>query len=124
MHRKVHENQTTGSRVPFYLQVNHIAFAAILLVLFAIPGSVASSNLLAQSLDLNSLIEGLQHKYSRMQGLEADFIQIYRGADGRVIREAGHLLLKRPSTARWEYYSPEPKLFVSDGRDVFFYVYG
>lgn len=77
-----------------------------------------------QSPDLNLLIEGLQRKYSRMQGLEADFVQVYRGADGRVVRESGHLLLKRPGKARWEYTSPERKLFVSDGRNVFFYVYG
>jgi len=78
----------------------------------------------AQSADLNLLIEGLQRKYSRMQGLEADFVQVYRGADGRVVRESGHLLLKRPGKARWEYTSPERKVFVSDGRSVFFYVYG
>lgn len=83
-----------------------------------------SSTAVTQSPDLNSLIDGLQRKYSRMQGLEADFVQIYYGADGRVAREAGHLLLKRPSKARWEYASPERKLFVSDGKNVFFYVYG
>jgi outer membrane lipoprotein carrier protein len=73
---------------------------------------------------LSALIDGLQQKYSRMQGLAADFIQVYAGADGRVIREAGHLLLKRPRKARWEYVSPERKVFVSDGKTVFFYVYG
>jgi outer membrane lipoprotein carrier protein len=78
----------------------------------------------AQSPDLNALIDGLQRKYSRMQGLEADFVQVYRGADGRVIRESGHLLLKRPGKARWEYSSPEHKVFVSDGKNVFFYVSG
>lgn len=77
-----------------------------------------------QSPELNTLIDGLQRKYSRMHGLSADFVQIYRGADGRVLREAGHLLLKRPGKARWEYTSPERKLFVSDGKNVFFHVYG
>jgi chaperone LolA len=77
-----------------------------------------------QSADLNTLIDGLQRKYSRMQGLEADFVQVYHGSDGRVIRESGHLLLKRPGKARWEYLSPERKIFVSDGRNVFFYVSG
>ncbi len=70
------------------------------------------------------MIDGLQQKYSRMQGLAADFVQVYAGSDGRVIREAGHLVLKRPRKARWEYASPERKLFVSDGKKVFFYVYG
>jgi chaperone LolA len=124
MDRKTHGNQATRSRVPFPLRPAHIAFAVILLALFAISGTGVSSHLVAHSLDLNSLIDGLQRKYSRMQGLDADFVQIYRGADGRVLREAGHLLLKRPSKARWEYYLPERKLFVSDGKDVFFHVYG
>ena len=93
----------------------------------AFPGpavSLRTSATAARPQDLNSLIEGLQRKYSRMQGLEADFVQVYYGADGRVTRESGHLLLKRPGKARWEYTSPEPKLFLSDGRNVFFYVYG
>ena len=77
-----------------------------------------------QTAELNALIDGLQRKYSRIQGLEADFLQVYYGTDGRVIREAGHLLLKRPGKARWEYSSPERKLFISDGKNVFFYVYG
>ncbi len=78
----------------------------------------------AQTTDLNVLIDGLQRKYSHMLSLEADFVQVYYGVDGRTLREAGHLLLKRPGRARWEYTSPERKLFVSDGRNVSFYVYG
>lgn len=86
--------------------------------------STATPSAIGQSPALDAFIDGLQRKYSRMQGLAADFVQIYNGADGRVIREAGQLLLKRPGKARWEYTSPEHKLFVSDGKNVFFYVYG
>jgi outer membrane lipoprotein carrier protein len=78
----------------------------------------------ASPFDLNALIEGLQNKYSRMRGLEAEFTQVYRGPDGRVLRETGRLLLKRPGKARWEYTRPEKKLFVSDGKDIYFYVEG
>lgn len=74
--------------------------------------------------DMNSLIEGLQNKYSRMRGLEAEFTQVYRGADGRTLREAGRLLLKRPGKARWDYTQPEKKVFVSDGKNIYFYVEG
>jgi len=77
-----------------------------------------------QEVNLSALIDGLQNKYSRMAGLAADFTQIYAGADGRTISESGHLMLKRPGKARWEYTQPERKLFVSDGRNIFFYVYG
>ena len=124
MDHKTPGNRTTGSTVPFSLRPAHIALALVLLALFVVPRTGASSNLVTQSVDLNSLIDGLQRKYSRMPGLEADFVQVYHGPDGRVIREAGHLILKRPSKARWDYYLPERKLFVSDGKDVFFHVYG
>src|SRR5262245_15942656 len=105
------------------------AYALILLTALAVLTSLNAdvrSNCLPppQSSDLNNLIDGLQRKYSRMQGLGADFVQVYRGSDGRIIREAGQLLLRRPGKARWEYSAPERKLFLSDGKNVFFYVYG
>jgi outer membrane lipoprotein carrier protein len=73
---------------------------------------------------LNLLIDGLQQKYSRMNGIAAHFVQLYQGADGRTLRESGQVILKRPGKARWEYASPEKKLFISDGKNIFFYVYG
>ena len=124
MYRIPHGTRAMRSILPFSLRPALVPSALLLLALIASPGARNSSSFAAQTPDLNSLIDGLQRKYSRMQGLEADFIQIFRGPDGRVIRETGHLLLKRPSKARWEYYSPERKVFVSDGKDVFFYVYG
>jgi outer membrane lipoprotein carrier protein len=77
-----------------------------------------------EDVNLNALIDGLQAKYSRMRGLEASFVQIYYGRDGRTIREAGRLLLKRPGKARWDYTEPERKLFVSDGKNIYFYIAG
>jgi chaperone LolA len=74
--------------------------------------------------DLNSLIDGLQRKYSRMQGIAADFTQTYQGPDGRFLKESGRVLLKRPRKARWDYSLPERKVFLSDGKDIYFYVYG
>ena len=73
---------------------------------------------------LSSLIEGLQRKYSRARSLSADFVQSYTGGDGRTITERGHLMLKRPGKARWDYAEPEKKLFVSDGHSIYFYVLG
>lgn len=74
--------------------------------------------------DLVAIIDGLQRKYSRMRGLSADFAQVYNGSDGRSVRESGQLILKRPGKARWEYSSPSRKLFISDGRNIYFYVDG
>jgi outer membrane lipoprotein carrier protein len=57
-------------------------------------------------------------------GIAADFTQVYEGADGRTIRESGKLLLKRPGKARWDYTDPEKKVFISDGKSVYFYAFG
>jgi outer membrane lipoprotein carrier protein len=91
---------------------------AAFLLLLPSPGSAQEQT------DLTALIDGLQKKYSRMKGLAADFTQIYRGPDGRTLRESGRLTLKRPGKARWDYSSPEKKLFVSDGKNIFFHVEG
>ena len=116
--------RSTACGISFHFRAMHLALVALLLMQLAVAGVRASTTSAAQAPELSALIDGLQHKYSRMQGLAADFVQVYAGADGRVIREAGQLLLKRPRKARWEYASPERKLFVSDGKNVFFYVYG
>ncbi len=73
---------------------------------------------------LDSIIDGLQNRYARMSSLAANFLQSYQGSDGRVISESGQLWLKRPGKARWDYTAPEKKLFISDGKNIFFYVYG
>jgi chaperone LolA len=78
----------------------------------------------SQQPDLNLLIDALQKKYSRMTAIGADFAQIYMGQDGRTLREGGHVVLKRPRKARWDYTHPEHKVFISDGKNIFFYVYG
>jgi outer membrane lipoprotein carrier protein len=36
--------------------------------------------------------------------------------------ESGTLWLKKPGKMRWEYRSPKEKLFISDGKDAWFYV--
>lgn len=46
---------------------------------------------------------------------------MYRGS-GMERTEGGSLWLKKPGKMRWEYRSPKVKLFVSDGRDAWFYV--
>ena len=99
---------------------------AVLLTALLAIASVHSTRALPspQAPDLGAVIDGLQNKYSRMRGLDAEFAQVYHGPDGRVIRESGHLLLKRPGKARWDYNQPEKKVFVSDGRNVYFHAEG
>src|ERR1700722_9095524 len=59
--------------------------------------------------------------YNHLKTLQTEFTEVYRGS-GMDRTESGTLWLKKPGKMRWEYRSPRVKLFVSDGKDAWFYV--
>jgi outer membrane lipoprotein carrier protein len=71
--------------------------------------------------DVKTLAAAVDEHYNHLRSLEAEFTEVYRGA-GMERTEAGTLWLKKPGKMRWEYRSPREKLFVSNGRDAWFYV--
>jgi outer membrane lipoprotein carrier protein len=72
--------------------------------------------------DLDVALEGLQRKYSQVRDLRMEFIQSYKSPRRAAKTETGTLVLKRPGMMRWEYKTPIEKLFVSNGKTVFFYL--
>jgi outer membrane lipoprotein carrier protein len=81
-----------------------------------------------QSSDVQSIARAVDEHYNHLRSLQAEFREEYRGA-GMERTESGTLWLaksglKKPGKMRWEYRSPREKLFVSDGRDAWFYVPG
>jgi outer membrane lipoprotein carrier protein len=71
--------------------------------------------------DIKSLAAAVDAHYNHLKSLQAEFTELYRGA-GIERTETGTLWLKKPGKMRWEYRSPTDKLFVSDGKDAWFYV--
>ena len=68
------------------------------------------------------LAQSLQRKYDTVRDFSADFVQTYQsGALRKKTTERGHVLIKKPGKMRWDYVSPEKKLFVSDGVKVYSY---
>ena len=65
--------------------------------------------------------QAVDEHYNRLRSLEADFTEIYQGA-GIERNESGTLWLKKPGKMRWEYRSPEEKLFVGNGRNGWFFL--
>ena len=64
----------------------------------------------------------VQRKYDQMKDFSADFTQTHAGGPlGRKRVEQGSVVIKRPGRMRWEYKSPEKKLFVSNGKRLSFY---
>jgi outer membrane lipoprotein carrier protein len=73
--------------------------------------------------DAAELARTLQAKYQTVRDFSADFTQTYRGGVlRRTTTERGTVLIKKPGLMRWDYKSPEEKLFVADGRKMYIYV--
>jgi outer membrane lipoprotein carrier protein len=95
-------------RVPFRHSIAVLVTAALLpLAGFAV--------------DVKTLAAAVDSHYNHLRSLQAEFTELYRGA-GMERTESGTLWLKKPGKMRWEYRSPKDKLFVSDGKDAWFYV--
>jgi outer membrane lipoprotein carrier protein len=95
---------------------------------FAAGPSLSLNAVLAAdaSPDVRVVSSAVDAHYNHLRSLEAQFTELYRGS-GMERTESGTLWLKKsglkkPGKMRWEYRSPKDKLFVSDGRDAWFYV--
>jgi len=88
-------------------------FAATAVVLFtAAAWALPNVHVVAQAVD---------DHYNRLHSLQAEFTEIYQGA-GTERTESGTLWLKKPGKMRWEYRSPEEKLFVGNGDNAWLYL--
>jgi len=64
----------------------------------------------------------LEAHYHNAQSLRAVFLERYSEGPRSSRVESGTVYFRRPGRMRWEYESPEKKLFISDGKTVWFYV--
>jgi outer membrane lipoprotein carrier protein len=72
--------------------------------------------------DAESMAKAVEARYAHAQTLQADFYERYHAGNGGGQAESGIVYFSNPGRMRWEYESPEPKLFVVDGKNVWFYV--
>src|SRR5258708_7528371 len=71
---------------------------------------------------LDALIVRLEAHYNHLESLRAEFVQQYRADDRAPVRaESGTVSLRKPGKMRWDYAKPEPKQFLCDGKDAYFY---
>jgi outer membrane lipoprotein-sorting protein len=64
----------------------------------------------------------LESRYRNIKTLKAAFLQTYRDGRSGIQAESGTVYFSRPGRMRWEYESPESKLFIADGKSVWFFV--
>lgn len=90
-------------------------------VLLAVSSAAHAQN--AGKMDVRQIAERVDRHYNQLHSLQANFTESYEGGGLRRV-ESGTLWMKKPGAMRWEYSSPRPKLFVTDGRTAWFYVPG
>jgi outer membrane lipoprotein carrier protein len=65
----------------------------------------------------------LQQAYDRVRDFTADFTHTYEGGVLRKTSvEHGTVQIKKPGRMRWDYTTPDKKLFVADGHKVYSYI--
>lgn len=111
-------NRVKG-RVPAVALCALWLFAFTLLPLCLFPFSTC---VYAEKSELDMLVKRIETRYGRMRGLAAEFEQTYSAPGARERRERGRLFLQRPRRMRWEYDPKPGKLFIVNGRDVWFYI--
>jgi outer membrane lipoprotein carrier protein len=96
------------------MRIGMLVAAAVLAATMPVRGADSSAAELAQS---------LQKKYDGIRDFSTDFVHAYQsGALRKRLTEKGRLLIKKPGKMRWDYTSPEEKLFVSDGLKIYSYI--
>ena len=100
------QNSKTRKRLPQFLTVCGLLF-------FLMARSLVAA-------DIETALSGMENRYAKVETVAGNFKQLYR-APGMTQEESGVFKLKRPGLMRWEYRTPEEKLFVADGKECFLY---
>lgn len=94
----------------------------VALVLAAALGSLTLSAAARQQ-SAPDVAAALQAKYDQIRDFSADFTQQYEsGVLKRKLTEGGKVQVKKPGKMRWDYTTPEKKIFVSDGSRIYLWV--
>jgi outer membrane lipoprotein carrier protein len=101
--------------------ISALSLTALVILAVVFPASHGAIEADSVAVDAKSVAAAVDAHYNHLRTLEAQFTEVYRGS-GMDRTESGTLWLKKPGKMRWEYRSPREKLFVSDGRDAWFYV--
>ena len=102
--------------LPKAIVFSTFAYRILAVVLLTLCATTASS-----AVDVHAIAQAVDNHYNHMRTLQAEFSETYRGT-GTERTETGTLWLKKPGKMRWEYRSPESKLFLSNGQTAWFYL--
>jgi outer membrane lipoprotein carrier protein len=92
---------------------------AVILLLF---GAITIPTCVSGADNVRAVAHALEARYRAARTLKAFFYEKYSDGSGGMAAESGTVYFSRPGRMRWEYNAPEKKLFLVDGKYVWFYV--
>jgi len=112
---------------------NRYKFSFVSRVIFrALPFFIASSLLQIPLLAVpvlkthpptaQAVARAMEGHYRRIKTMEAIFLEKYTSGGAGIRVESGKVYFSRPGRMRWDYDSPEAKMFLVDGKNVWYYV--
>jgi outer membrane lipoprotein carrier protein len=79
-----------------------------------------AGSIFAAEPNLADTLKAIENRYNNTRTLTAQFEQTVQVAGGRRSSERGTLYLSKPGKMRWEYSTPEGKLFLSDAKKIYY----
>lgn len=90
-------------------------------LLVFVPFLISSASF-ASTQTASQVARALEARYRHANTLKATFLETYRDGNGALSAESGTVYFSRPGRMRWEYESPQEKLFLVDGANAWFYI--
>jgi outer membrane lipoprotein carrier protein len=84
--------------------------------------SPAAASRQDSQLRVQDVVKVVEARYHSSHTLKAVFLERYNEGRHTARVESGTAYFSRPGRMRWEYESPEEKLFLTDGKTTWFYV--
>lgn len=85
-------------------------------------GLLVFSSSKTQTRTAHDVARALETHYHRTRNMSAVFLETYRSGGAGIRAESGKVYFSQPGRMRWNYDSPEKKLFLVDGKNVWYYV--
>jgi len=74
------------------------------------------------AVDLAEVVAKMQKRYDQAKDFKASFTQKYsRAVMNRVTVSTGRVTFKKPGRMRWDYATPEPRMFLANGQLLWLY---
>ncbi|MDE3137952.1 MAG: outer membrane lipoprotein carrier protein LolA [Acidobacteriota bacterium] len=94
----------------------------VLVAALAAAGAAAAGNRPAERRSAKAVSKAIEQHYHDARTLKAIFLETYRAGGGDIRLESGTVYFQRPGRMRWDYESPQKKLFLTDGHQAWFYI--